>query len=319
MGSLSTAELGFIGLVFVASVALVLLLGQLAGRGAWRQRTRRLLASDAAAGPATPRRRPWIELLARGTQPLARFAESDTGAQASALRRRLLHAGLRHPQAATAYFGTKTLLALALPLLASGLQWLLPRPLQGQALLLALLAATALGYYLPNAVLARLVFLRQREVFESFPDALDLITVCVEAGLGIEAALARVAEDLQHRSRVLSLELQLVGLELRAGAPREHALHNLALRTGVEEVDGFVSMLIQAERFGTSIAQALRVHADMLRTRRRQRAEEAAAKVALKLLLPLIFCIFPALLLVLLGPAMINIHRVLLPALSAGN
>ncbi|WP_298235027.1 type II secretion system F family protein [uncultured Azohydromonas sp.] len=316
---MGAAELGIVGLVFVASVALVLVLGQLATRGASKERTQRLLAGDADGGAAAPRSRPWVELLARSTQPLARFAESDKKAQVSALRRRLLHAGLRHPQAATAYFGAKTLLALALPLLAFGMQLLLQQPLQSRALMQALVLAAALGYYLPNVVVARLVFLRQREIFESFPDALDLITVCVEAGLGVEAALARVAEDMQHRSRVLSVELQLVGLELRAGAPREHALHNLALRTGVEEVDGFVAMLIQTERFGTSVAQALRVHADMLRTRRRQRAEEAAAKVAVKLLLPLIFCIFPALLLVLMGPAMINIQRALLPALSGGH
>ncbi|NML15308.1 type II secretion system F family protein [Azohydromonas caseinilytica] len=311
---MSAAELGFVVLVFVASAALVLLVGQLTGGNATKERARRL-----AAGDTQPRKqRPWIEMLARGTRPLARFSESETGAQLSALRRRLMHAGLRHPQAPTAYYGTKTLLALVLPLLAFSAQLLLSTPLEGSALLLVLLSTAALGYYFPNVVLARLVFLRQREIFESFPDALDLITVCVEAGLGIEAALARVSEEMQYRSQVLSTELQLVGLELRAGAPREHALHNLAMRTGVDEVDSFVSMLVQAERFGTSIAQALRVHADMLRTRRRQRAEEAAAKIAIKLLLPLIFCIFPALLLVLLGPAMINIYRVLMPTLSAG-
>jgi len=143
------------------------------------------------------------------------------------------------------------------------------------------------------------------------------MTVCVEAGLGTEAALNRVAEDIQLKSPVLSEELRLVNLELRAGADRERALRNLAMRTGVDEVDGFVTMLSQAERFGTSIAASLRVHADMLRTRRRQRAEEAAAKIALKLLFPLIFCIFPSLLVVLLGPAMIQIYRVLLPTLAA--
>ena len=309
---MSAAELGFVVLVFVASAALVLLVGQLTAHSSTKERARRLAAADTQA----PKRGAWIELLARGTRPLARFAESDTSAQVSALRRRLMHAGIRHPLGPSALYGTKTLLSLVLPLLAFGAQLLSPQPLQGNPLLLALLTAAALGYYLPNAVLARMVFLRQREIFESFPDALDLVTVCVEAGLGLEAALARVAEDVQHRSRVLSTELQLMGLELRAGAPREQALHNLALRTGVDEVDSFVSMLIQAERFGTSIAQSLRVHADMLRTRRRQRAEEAAAKIALKLLLPLIFCIFPALMLVLLGPAMINIYRVLLPTLS---
>jgi tight adherence protein C len=309
---MSAAELGFVVLVFVASAALVLLVGQLAARNPAKERAQRLAAGDAQ----NAKRRPWIEFLARGTRPLARFSESDTGTRTSALRQRLLHAGLRHPQATTAYYGTKTLLALALPLLAFAAQLLLSTPLQGNRLLLMLVWAAALGYYLPNVALARMVFLRQREVFESFPDALDLITVCVEAGLGIEAALARVAEDMQHRSRVLSAEMQLVGLELRAGAPREQALHNLALRTGVDEVDGFVSMLIQAERFGTSIAASLRVHSDMLRSRRRQRAEEAAAKISLKLLFPLIFCIFPSLLVVLMGPAMILIHRVLLPTMA---
>ena len=157
---------------------------------------------------------------------------------------------------------------------------------------------------------------RQREVFENFPDALDLMTVCIEAGLGTESALTRVADDIGHKSPVLGEELRLVNLELRAGAPRDRALRNLAFRTAVEEVDGFVSMLIQAERFGTSIAQSLRVHADMLRTRRRQKAEEAAAKIALKLLFPLIFFIFPSLMLVLMGPAMIQIYRVLLPTMA---
>jgi len=181
-----------------------------------------------------------------------------------------------------------------------------------------LLGAAALGYYLPNVVLSRLVFVRQREIFETFPDALDLMTVCVEAGLGVEAALNKVAEDIEHKSKVLGEELRLLGLELRAGVDRERALRNLAARTGVEEVDTWASMLIQADRFGTSIAAALRVHSDMLRTRRRQRAEEAAAKIALKLLFPLIFCIFPSLMLVLMGPAFIQIYRVLLPTMTGG-
>ncbi len=120
------------------------------------------------------------------------------------------------------------------------------------------------------------------------------------------------------RSPALSDELRLVNLELRAGADRDRALRNLAIRTGVEEVDSFVTMLSQAERFGTSIAASLRVHSDMLRTKRRQRAEEAAAKIGLKLLFPLIFCIFPSLLVVLLGPAMIQIYRVLLPTMGGG-
>ena len=211
------------------------------------------------------------------------------------------------------------MLAIGLPMVAFVVLTLLEQPpVKGNALLFWLLLAAAVGYYLPNFVLSRMVFVRQREIFENFPDALDLMTVCMEAGLGTEAALNKVAEDMVHKSEVLSDELRLVNLELRAGAPRDRALRNLAIRTGVEEVDGFVSMIIQAERFGTSIAQALRVHADMLRTRRRQRAEEAAAKIALKLLFPLIFGIFPSLMLVLMGPAMIQIYRVLLPTMAGG-
>ncbi len=216
-----------------------------------------------------------------------------------------------------AYFGAKTVLALVFPLLAFFLLAVVAKsPAKGPMLLMWLLIAASIGYYLPNLILSRLVFVRQREIFENFPDALDLMTVCVEAGLGTEAALTRVAEDMVHKSETLSDELRLVNLELRAGAPRERALRNLALRTGVEEVDGFVSMIIQAERFGTSIAKSLRIHSDMLRTRRRQRAEEAAAKIALKLLFPLIFFIFPSLMLVLMGPAMIQIYRVLLPTMT---
>ncbi|HEY2928427.1 type II secretion system F family protein, partial [Piscinibacter sp.] len=230
---------------------------------------------------------------------------------------RFFNAGIRTAAAPAAYFGAKTVLAVGLPMLTLvALTLFAGSPAKGHALLLWLLLAAAVGYYLPNVLLSRLIFVRQREIFENFPDALDLMTVCVEAGLGTEAALNRVADDMVHKSRVLSDELRLVGLELRAGAPRERALRNLAIRTGVEEVDGFVSMIIQAERFGTSIAQSLRVHADMLRTRRRQRAEEAAAKIALKLLFPLIFFIFPSLMLVLMGPAMIQIYRVLLPTMS---
>ncbi len=157
---------------------------------------------------------------------------------------------------------------------------------------------------------------RQREIFETFPDALDLLTICIEAGLAIDAAIVRVAEEMMPVAPVLSEELHLVTLELRAGNSKEKALRNLAMRTGVEDVETLVSMLIQAERFGTSIADSLRIHSEGLRTKRRQRAEETAAKIALKLLFPLIFCIFPALMLVLLGPAMIQIYRVLLPTMA---
>ena len=173
-----------------------------------------------------------------------------------------------------------------------------------------------LGYFLPNVFLERRIAYRKREILDNFPDAVDLIIVCVESGLGLDAALARVGEEMHMISPTLGEELHLINLELRAGSSRERALRNLALRTGVEDIDTLVAMLVQSDRFGTSIAQALRVYAENLRTKRRLRAEEAAAKIALKLLFPLIFFIFPSMLLVLLGPALISINRVLLPTLG---
>lgn len=293
--------------VFVASSALVLLVGRLVGKPSTDRRARQLLG-DPAAQPSA--RTHWIERMARSTRTLARLS-AEEGGDNSALRRRLFNAGLRHPMAPTAFFGMKTALAMVLPPLMLAALSLSRQPPQGLALMSILLSVAALGYYLPNVVVSRMVAQRQQEIFESFPDALDFMIICMEAGLGIEAALQRVTQELGERSRVLAEELQLVGLEMRAGAPRERALHNLALRTGVEEVEGFVSMIVQAERFGTGIGQALRVHADMLRTRRRQRAEEAAARVATKLLGPLVLMILPALLLVMLGPAMLRIMSTL--------
>ncbi len=199
-------------------------------------------------------------------------------------------------------------LAVAGPYLSSG---------NGRRFLLVLLVLAAVGYYLPNGVLSRQVRRRQQTIFEDFPDALDLLTVCVEAGLGMDAALTRVADEMHIKSQALSEELQLVLLEMRAGLSKEVALRNLALRTGVEDIDVLVAMLIQAERFGTSVGESLRVHSENLRLKRRLRAEETAGKIGVKLLFPLIFCIFPTLMLVLLGPAVIQVMRVLVPTLTA--
>lgn len=310
---MTATQIALIALVFVGAAALVAGGAMLVGGGLARQRVRdRAATAPRSAGPTSA----WLRRLAAWTEPLGRFSAPAEEADRSHLRRRFLHAGIRHEAAPAAYFGVKTLLTLSLPavgylvLVASG------APMRGSLPLLAILLLAAIGYYLPNVVLGRLVAARQLEVFETFPDALDLMTVCVEAGLGTEAAMVRVADDMQYKSPALADELRLVNLELRAGASREQALRNLATRTGVEEVDGFVTMILQAERFGTSIAASLRVHAETLRTRRRQRAEEAAAKIALKLLFPLIFCIFPSLLLVLMGPAFINVYRTLLPTLA---
>ena len=260
----------------------------------------------------------WIVHFIRLTKPIAKLSVPDEGWENSPIRARFMHAGFHSASAPAIFFTAKTLLALLLPatvFLATSLSG----AVHDQNTTLAwLLVSAAIGYYAPNFVLKHLVDRRQREIFESFPDALDLMTVCVEAGLGMDAALARVAAEIGLKSKILAEELHLVTLELRAGSSKEKALRNLALRTGVDDVHALVAMLIQAERFGTSIADSLRVQSDQLRTKRRQRAEEQAAKIALKLLFPLIFFIFPSLLVVLLGPAMLQIYRVLLPTLSGG-
>jgi tight adherence protein C len=182
--------------------------------------------------------------------------------------------------------------------------------------LLTYLGLSALGYYLPNVFLSMLVRSRQREIGEALPDAIDLMTVCVEAGLALDAALQRTGEEMHLGSAALADELNLMTIELRIGSTRAMALQNLALRTGVEDVETFVTTLLQSEHFGTNVAQSLRVLAQTMRDFRRLRAEEAAAKIAIKLLFPLIFFIFPSLFLVLLGPAMVGVFKTLLPSLS---
>lgn len=310
---MNTLQLAFLGLIFVVVVAGFLGFAALARPDEARQRLTALVADT---NPHAPVKHRWLQWIANLTRPISKLSMPDEGFEKSSIKLRFAHAGIRSSAAPSAFFGIKTLLTLGLPMVGFALFTAFGSPLKGNNLLLTMLALAAVGYYGPNLVLSHMVKVRQREIFESFPDALDLMTVCVEAGLGTEAAMMRVAEDLQLKCPALAEEMRIVNLELRAGADRERALRNLATRTGVEEVDGFVTMISQAERFGTSIAASLRVHSEMLRTRRRQRAEEAAAKIALKLLFPLIFCIFPSLMVVLMGPAMIQIYRVLLPSMG---
>ena len=311
---MSPGQIGFLVLVFVATFAVsVWLLGRAVGNTT-NQRLKRLLS---AGGEESVRpREQWVDKVAKATKSVAKLSLPDAGYESSALRRRFLNAGIRTASAPMAYFGAKTALALGLPLLTFVLMTVGGSGIQGAGLLLVLLFASTFGYYLPNYVLAKAVARRQLEIFENFPDSLDLMTICMEAGLGTEAAMNKVAEEIGHKSPTLSEELRLVNLELRAGSSRDRALRNLGIRTGVEEVEGFVTMIIQADRFGTSIAQSLRVHSETVRTKRRQKAEEMAAKIPLKLLFPLIFCIFPALMLVIMGPAVIQMIRVVMPTMS---
>ncbi len=303
----------FLAVVFVSIASLS------AGLVWWltTSRLRQRLADTIAANIVVERSARWRERLASVIQPLAKLSLPTEGWEGSAIRIAFINAGWRQPSAPTIFFGIKTLLALSFPLIALTLsgEGLLASGVS--RILFVLISASAVGYYLPNLFLRYKIVHRQRDLFESFPDALDLLIICVESGLGLDQAIAKVATEIEIKSKVLAQELQLVLMELRSGFSRETALRHLALRTGLEEIDLLVAMMVQADRFGTSMGDSLRVHADNLRTKRRQRAEEAAAKIAVKLLMPLIFMIFPTLMLVLVGPAMIQIYRVLLPSLGS--
>lgn len=259
---------------------------------------------------------PWVGRIIELTKPVAKLSVPKEGWENSQLRIRFMNAGYRSDTAPMVFFMAKTVLTFLLPAIFILYVMISGADYAADMLLLFIITSAGLGYFLPNIFLERRIAYRKREILDSFPDAMDLIIVCVESGLGLDAALARVSEEMHMISPILGEELHLINLELRAGSSRERALRNLALRTGVEDIDTLVAMLVQSDRFGTSVAQALRVHAENLRTKRRLRAEEAAAKIALKLLFPLIFFIFPSMLLVLLGPALISINRILLPAMG---
>ncbi|MFM0392475.1 type II secretion system F family protein [Paraburkholderia phytofirmans] len=281
------------------------------------QRRIEKIGQAGVAGEAdTGAQKNWVETVTKMSERVAKLSLPKEDWDKAVLRLRFANAGIRTPSAAAIYFAAKTVLALALPAIALVVFGNAFQPGERIYLLLTVLAASALGFYLPNLVMRRLVESRQRKLFEDLPDALDLMTVCVEAGLGLDAAMMRVTQEIGVKSHALKDELDMVLLELRAGSGREKALRNLSLRTGVEDIDTLAAMLIQADRFGTSVGDSLRVYTDNLRTKRRLRAEEQAAKIALKLLFPLMFFIFPTLLAVLVGPSAIQIVRQLSPAVQ---
>jgi len=215
----------------------------------------------------------------------------------------MIRAGYRSPEAVQAIEGSKILLPivfLALVLFTGVYRY---NPFS------ILLFALVLGVVIPEGWLLWRIQVRQRRIRQGLPDGLDLLVICVEVGLGLDQALLRVSQELRIVHPELSEELQMVNLEMRVGKTRLEALRELARRTGLEEIKALVAMLIQTERFGTSVAQSLRVHSDDLRTRRRQRAEEMSAKTTVKMVPPLVFFVFPALMVVILGPAVITLMR----------
>jgi tight adherence protein C len=231
------------------------------------------------------------------------------------LQKRLLRAGLRSPNALKTMYGIKVALAVALPVAATLVTSRID--MDGNNRMMAIAAAAVVGYLAPNQVLKSLVKRRQKKVKRALPNALDLMVVCVESGLGLDQAIMQVSKELANAHPEISTEFALLNLELRHGLRRAEALRNLADRAGVEELKRLVGVLIQADKFGTSIALTLRNQSEYMRIASRQEAETRAAKIGIKLVFPIFFCILPALFVVTVGPVVVRIMRDLLPMMNS--
>ncbi|HEX8150771.1 MAG TPA: type II secretion system F family protein [Pyrinomonadaceae bacterium] len=243
-------------------------------------------------------------LAERMASPLQRLAP-PSAAEARKVQKELMHAGFRSESAPVIYRGLQLLSLAFFPAAVAFGCAVLGRPLSSA--LVYIIVAVGVGGYLPRFVLKRMIKRRQLLLQWGLADALDLMVVSVEAGLGLNAALVRVGEELRSVHPDMSDEFEITNLEIRVGRERDEALRNLSERCGIDDLKSLVAMLIQADRFGTSIARAVRVYADSLRTKRRQRAEQAAQKAAVKLLMPLALFLFPTLFIVILGPAGLNL------------
>lgn len=247
---------------------------------------------------------PVTTMAERVAEPLNRMVPISA-TEALKLQKKMLRAGYRSPDAATAFRAIQISLMLAIPSVLLTVCFLLDGSLR--SFIVWSLLGAGIGFYLPRLVLGKMITNRQLRITWGLADALDLMVVAVEAGLGLNAALNRVGEEIKTTYPDLHNELDLVNLEIRVGRSREEALRNLAERTGVDDIRSFVALLIQADRYGSSIARAVRIFADSLRTKRRQRAEQASQKAALKLVFPLTAFLFPVIIIVILAPAVLNI------------
>jgi tight adherence protein C len=291
-----------------ATAVVLFVMGVIVYTGHWRDPVRRRLA-EMQAGDGSPATASPLRRFAGMLGPLGRWLVPGEGNERSRIERLLYLAGFRTRGAAATFYGVKGLLALALPSLWLMAARFLPSLGSRQVWFFAGVALF-LGMVLPNRFLEKRVEARQRALRNGFPDALDLLVICVEAGLGLAAAIERVGEELRFSHPELALELSIVNAEMRAGLDRETALRNLAERTGLADIRGLVSLLVQTLRFGTSVADTLRVFSEEFRDQRTQRAEEQAAKIGTKLIFPLILCEFPAFFVIAVGPAALRLIEV---------
>jgi tight adherence protein C len=287
--------------LITALVLSALLFAFLPGEGGAAERLSRLLDNKPSSQPEAFSEKQKLRL----TETLSRIGKLRPSApdRGSRLQLMMIRAGYRSATAVQTIDGVQILLPVIL------LGTVLLTGVYRYSAFSILLFALILGYVIPEGWLLWRISVRQRRIRQALPDALDLLVICVEVGLGLDQALLRVAQELRIVHPELSEEFQMVNLEMRVGKSRLEALRELARRTGIEEAKSLVAMLIQTERFGTSVAQSLRVHSDDLRTRRRQRAEEMSAKTTVKMVPPLVVFIFPALMVVILGPAVITLLR----------
>jgi len=255
-----------------------------------------------------PDDRPAAELAQRIAQPLNKLLP-PSATEVHKLQRQLMHAGFRSAEAPIIFRAIHLASMAGFPLIVAGVCALTARPLNNA--LVYIILAFVVGFFLPRFFLNRTIKKRQRLIRWGLADALDLMVVSVEAGLGLNAAMMKVATELRDVHSDVAIEFELANLEIRVGRDRDEALRNLAERTGVDDLRSFVAMLIQTDKFGTSIAKGLRIFSDSLRTKRRQRAEQEAQKAAVKLLFPLACFLFPTLFIAILGPAALNLADVL--------
>ena len=251
-----------------------------------------------------PDESPATELAQRLAQPLNKLVPASS-TEAKKLQKQLMHAGFRSAEAPIIYRGIQLASMAGFPLIVTLICAVLAHPLQNA--ILYIMFAFVAGFFLPRYMLRRITRNRQRDLRWGLADALDLMVVSVEAGLGLNAAMMKVASELKDVHSAIAIEFELANLEIRVGRERDEALRNLAERTGIDDLRSLVAMLIQTDKFGTSIAKGLRVFSDSLRTKRRQRAEQEAQKAAVKLLLPLALFLFPTLFIAILGPAALNL------------
>ena len=255
----------------------------------------------------------WIKFIEWLGNPVKPKKEGEI----SHLRKKFLMAGYREENILMIFSGFKVFVALLLAIGFLIMRFYLLKTMPSTQTMFFTILFALIGFYLPNLWLLIKISRRKQKIQLGLPDALDLMVICVEAGTGLDAAINRIGEEMKFTNKVLSEEFKILNLELRAGKQRRDALRNLALRTGLEDVNSLVTLLIQTEQFGTSIGQALRVHSDAMRTKRQQRAEEIAQKMPVKLIFPLILFIFPTLLIVVLGPALISIIKTLAQVTTA--